>query len=63
MSVHGGWVLFSASGNIRSALKHVTRDVVTNFIAKNDFFGLKKIKISIFLSGGTRYFVNTMLVF
>lgn len=48
MSVHGGWIVFSANGNIRSLLKHITRNVVTNFIAKNYFFGLKKIKISVF---------------
>ena len=35
--MHGGWVLFSTSGDIRSVLKHVARGVVTNFIAKNFF--------------------------
>lgn len=38
MSVHAGWMLFSAGGNTRPALKHVTGDVVTNFIAE-DWFG------------------------
>lgn len=42
MSVHGGWSLFSASGSVRSVVERVTRDVVTNFIEKNRFFGLKK---------------------
>lgn len=62
MCVHGEWILFSGGGSIRSVLRHVTRDVITNFTA-NNFFLIETPKISIFLSSGTREFINTMLVF